>query len=332
MKRPKVYLAGKIAKNGWRNEIVPEPGPDWYDGGPDEPWGRRGIGRRAKGIWPIRVGTEYDITGPFFVRDDHGCTHGQSSHANGGGCVGDFGGRAFGGSQSTKSELIRASVRIACLHAIQQSDFVYAWVDDPTAHGTFAEIGYAIGAGIPVHVATPRCQGEGERACGCGHCWECERDTANCCPYHGDMWFPTGMAEWGWYADNPVQGFRAALGKWREGKREFDSEVERLFWEAHESLGRPIPDLDNQWDIKANGKQYRLDFYSPARRAAIEVDGLAHHNGQASFISDRNRQRDLEIEGVRFLRFAAKEVMVDAQACVRQAAAWSEQLTRFRVS
>lgn len=103
----------------------------------------------------------------------------------------------------------------------------------------------------------------------------------------------------------------------------FDSEVERQFWDAHTALGRPIPDLVPQYEVTANGKNYRLDFYSPSRRKAIEVDGLAFHNGQESFIRDRNRQRDLEMSGTGVLRFAAKEVMNDAAACVRQAAQWA---------
>ena len=80
-----------------------------------------------------------------------------------------------------------------------------------------------------------------------------------------------------------------------------------------------IHDLEPQVKISAGGKNYRLDFYSPSRQFAIEVDGLRWHNGD-SFIKDQHRQRDLENAGIRFHRYAAKEVMNDAQDCYRQAA------------
>lgn len=37
----------------------------------------------------------------------------------------------------------------------------------------------------------------------------------------------------------------------------------------------------------------RPDFGDPWRRIAVEVGGLAHHNGQDSFVKDQQRQRDL---------------------------------------
>jgi very-short-patch-repair endonuclease len=65
---------------------------------------------------------------------------------------------------------------------------------------------------------------------------------------------------------------------------------------------------------------YRLDFAIPDKRFGIEVDGLAYHNGQESFIKDRKRQRQLEHDGWRIIRFAAKEVMEDAHGCIVEAA------------
>jgi very-short-patch-repair endonuclease len=100
------------------------------------------------------------------------------------------------------------------------------------------------------------------------------------------------------------------------------NEVEQMFWEAHIRLGRKMADLVPQYEVKVNGKEYRLDFYSPSKKCAIEVDGLKWHNGQASFVKDRSRQRDLEMSGIRVLRFAAKEVMNSPESCVRQAAEW----------
>jgi nucleoside 2-deoxyribosyltransferase len=42
-----------------------------------------------------------------------------------------------------------------CLSAVDRSDLVYAWVDEPTAYATFYELGYARGIGIPTVIAYP---------------------------------------------------------------------------------------------------------------------------------------------------------------------------------
>jgi very-short-patch-repair endonuclease len=105
---------------------------------------------------------------------------------------------------------------------------------------------------------------------------------------------------------------------------ECESPPEQMFWDSINDVGcielaYAVP----QFKLETEAGRYRLDFAIPDRRLAIEVDGLAFHNGQDSFIRDRNRQRDLEMSGWRVLRFAAKEVMNDAKACVRQAASWA---------
>jgi len=96
-----------------------------------------------------------------------------------------------------------------------------------------------------------------------------------------------------------------------------------VFSEGEHFVPDSLRGIVAQRPVTANGHSYRLDFALPDAERAIEIDGLAYHNGQESFIRDRNRQRDLEMEGWRVLRFAAKEVMQDAKACVRQAAKWA---------
>ena len=55
---------------------------------------------------------------------------------------------------------------------------------------------------------------------------------------------------------------------------------------------------------------YTLDFYCPAAKLAIEVDGFAHDTGDRP---QRDERRDewLALQGVRVLRVAAKEVLAD---------------------
>jgi very-short-patch-repair endonuclease len=97
----------------------------------------------------------------------------------------------------------------------------------------------------------------------------------------------------------------------------FDSPPEREFWDAYEAT-RPaaLDGLVSQHKVPP----YRLDFAVPDKKFGIEVDGLAYHNGQESFIADRRRQRSLERQGWRIVRFAAKEVTEDPHGCVQQAA------------
>jgi very-short-patch-repair endonuclease len=299
----KVYLAGKIAKNDWRSNYVPStPIESWTDKWPEVDCGR------------------FIVTGPFFVGCDHGCTHGDEMHAMASrtGCMS----QAADGVDS-----IRYQTTEKCFAAIRRSDAVFAWLDDYTAFGTLVEIGYAVAHEKAIIIGHPPCRnhcdenGMWDRAAGHG-AWE----PCDCIP-RGDMWFASSVAA----VRIPALSAVEALNTWldrielahRRTNPKFDSEVERLFWEAHMYAGRPIGDLTPQYETTANGRNYRLDFYSPSRKRAIEVDGLAYHNGQDSFIRDRNRQRDLEMAGVRVLRFAAKEVMRDAADCVRQAAQWA---------
>lgn len=278
--KPRVYLAGKIAKNDWRSDI-----------------------RRARlfedEVFPFPAIESEDglavITGPFFISCDHGCTHGKSTHAFQGGCADYF-------------ENPRAAAARACWIALKGSDLIYAWLDCSTAYGTIIEIGYAVGAGKKVIVATPTCTRDSFTA----------SDEKPCtCPRHGDTWFATYFPSVEHrYADDAVSGYRKAIADWYADHVTFDSPVEKQFWDVAQLLA--LHELNGLTPQHQVGK-YRIDFAIPQKKFGIEVDGLAYHNGQDSFIADRRRQRDLEAQGWRIIRFAAKEVMDDATTCVKQA-------------
>ena len=51
-----------------------------------------------------------------------------------------------------------------------------------------------------------------------------------------------------------------------------------------------------------------LDFYCPALRLAIEVDGASHDSPQAK-ARDSTRQREIEKHGICFLRFTDEQVL-----------------------
>jgi very-short-patch-repair endonuclease len=55
---------------------------------------------------------------------------------------------------------------------------------------------------------------------------------------------------------------------------------------------------------------YILDFFCPACRIVIEVDG-ADHLAPAGLAADAERTRDLEAQGLRVLRFDDAEVLTE---------------------
>jgi very-short-patch-repair endonuclease len=103
----------------------------------------------------------------------------------------------------------------------------------------------------------------------------------------------------------------------------FDSPVEEVFWEAYrKSLPSALSGLVAQHEFG----RYRLDFAIPKKKIGIELDGFRYHSSQEAIIKDRQRQRELEQQGWRIVRFAAKEVFDDPKGCVKQAARWAESL------
>lgn len=327
-----IYLAGKITAHGWRDDIV---NPCWVEESSSD------LGDNGSGInfadtdvvsmpaaWTLRTSEHYDITGPFFVRCDHSCTHGESTHATAGGCI------------QNHRAVMRYEVRRLCLDAIERSDVLFVWLDDATAYGTIAEIAWAHRAEKHIVLAVPPCPTKNVYGWGIvgGHSMEITCD----CIIHGEQWFVAGMANHIIQAADATTAWNQWMGPKIEHRletikacqqlellleqREGQNEVELMFWNAHIIYGRArIHDLEPQYKISAGGTNYRLDFYSPSRKFAIEVDGLRWHNGD-SFIKDRNRQRDLENAGIRFHRYAAKEVMNDALDCYRQAVERAENV------
>lgn len=96
-----------------------------------------------------------------------------------------------------------------------------------------------------------------------------------------------------------------------------ESHIERLFSIA---LGELRCMFIPQHKVQTkDGSRYRLDFAIPSRRIAVELDGHAHHSTIEQFVNDRQRQRKLEADGWRIIRFAGREVVEDATRCVAEA-------------
>lgn len=128
--RPRVYLAGKIARNDWRHELVP------------------GLDGAYLGQ-PIDCG-QFIFCGPYFASCGHGCAHGAETHGLADRC----------GTRQTAPP--RWSVPSLCCYWLHQADLVFAWIDDPTCFGTLTELGWAQMLGKSVFVGFSNAQLRGQ--------------------------------------------------------------------------------------------------------------------------------------------------------------------------
>jgi very-short-patch-repair endonuclease len=96
-----------------------------------------------------------------------------------------------------------------------------------------------------------------------------------------------------------------------------ESPVEAAFWSAAyfelSKLGRLTP------QIKVGS--YRLDFGLEARalKLAIEIDGHDFHSTKEQKAADYQRDRYLQSQGWRVIRFSGSEVYQDASKCALEA-------------
>lgn len=116
------------------------------------------------------------------------------------------------------------------------------------------------------------------------------------------------------FIESELGGDLAAVAKYLSHTDSIESEAERSLWLAYLKSPHTMRtvDLVPQHQVQ----RYRLDFADIGRKVAIEVDGLAYHNGQDSFIHDQHRQRDLQRLGWFVIRFAAKEALTHPESCL----------------
>ncbi|MFF5537802.1 DUF559 domain-containing protein [Streptomyces cinerochromogenes] len=302
---PSIYLAGKIGPGDWRYDLIGyrlRGAWEVDDHHPSEPWPvlKRGV-----------LGF-FDYVGPYFVSDDHGCGHGPNTH----GCGNDGAVPCFTYENLPK----RNQVRELCLSAIDTADIVFAWLDDLTAYGTLVEIGYAKGRGKTIVIAAP----ETPQTFG----WLSEAnevgigiaDSAT-----NDLWFAFSCASSTIAAATPLEALKEVVRL----SPDLESPIEQAFWGAYvQQMPRELNGLRAQHPVF--GGRYRIDFALPKQKIGIELDGYAWHSSPEAFTRDRARQRELELDGWRIVRFSGSEIIKDADDCVRQAAAFAASIERDR--
>jgi very-short-patch-repair endonuclease len=88
---------------------------------------------------------------------------------------------------------------------------------------------------------------------------------------------------------------------------------ERILWRAL----RELPTDGTHFRRQAPIGPYIVDFFCPAKRLIIELDG-GHHNEDETAHRDRERQEWLENEGYRVVRFWNSEVTADLEAVLER--------------
>src|SRR4029453_8444391 len=88
---------------------------------------------------------------------------------------------------------------------------------------------------------------------------------------------------------------------------------ERILWRALKEL----PIEGTHFRRQAPIGRYVVDFFCPAKRLIIELDG-GHHNDDATAARDSERQAWLEREGYRVIRFWNSDVTGDLDAVLER--------------
>jgi len=94
------------------------------------------------------------------------------------------------------------------------------------------------------------------------------------------------------------------------GLRNQPTQAERILW--------------GYLKTKPNGYKFRrqhpaanyiLDFYCHALKLAIEADGSIH-NEKDIIASDIERQKNIEVQGIQFIRFTNKEIILNLETVI----------------
>ncbi|WOH81257.1 endonuclease domain-containing protein [Bradyrhizobium sp. BEA-2-5] len=88
---------------------------------------------------------------------------------------------------------------------------------------------------------------------------------------------------------------------------------ERILWRGL----RELPTDGTHFRRQAAIGPYVVDFFCPAKRMIIELDG-GHHNDDDTALRDRERQQWLENEGYRVIRFWNSEITADLSAVLER--------------
>lgn len=129
---------------------------------------------------------------------------------------------------------------------------------------------------------------------------------------HGtyDAWWASLQREFGSLLVGKLAAARPEdLAKFADNRLASDSPAEAHFWEC-------IRDKVHGIEPQVSVGPYWIDFGFPRQRVGIEIDGHDYHSSREQRTADAKRQRYLERQGWRIIRFTASETAADVQQCV----------------
>nr|WP_286670577.1 endonuclease domain-containing protein [Fodinibius salsisoli] len=122
-------------------------------------------------------------------------------------------------------------------------------------------------------------------------------------------------------AKNKIIPYEPKLKTLARNLRKNMTHAEVLLWQKIRNKS-----LDYQFHRQIPMLKYIVDFYCHELMLAIEVDGKVHEHPKVS-VSDLDRQQELEIYGVQFLRFENEEIKQDIDSVVSIIENWIKQNT-----
>ena len=130
----------------------------------------------------------------------------------------------------------------------------------------------------------------------------------------GDAWHRPVRAGWGDLSPSEMHMISTSIRRPAAKRlRANTTPHERTLWRALKEL----PTDGTHFRRQAPIGPYVVDFFCPARRLIIELDG-GHHNDDETARRDRERQLWLEQQGYRVVRFWNSEISGDLTAVLEQ--------------
>ena len=303
--RIKVYLAGKIAPNDWRADIVGAGNLRGADS------------RNGWGACQFDFGENEVYVGPFFTACDHCCGHGPGTHGaiqpgEPFTCWGKGSERvdelqeemSVGAEESPSIAEWRRSLFRECVFSIHSADFVFAWLATDDCHGTLFELGVAFGKSKPVYIGVPTGSPPGE------------------------TWFAKVSAKV-ITAATAGSAYAVAIRMHKATKAVAElceSPIERLLLAALVAEHFPVfcgdqwrsADLALELKPQFGVSRYRMDFAITGKSVliGIECDGHEYHEKTKQQAQrDKSRDRILTAAGWRLLRFTGSEINKRPDLC-----------------
>jgi hypothetical protein len=101
---------------------------------------------------------------------------------------------------------------------------------------------------------------------------------------------------------------RSILAEHYIGSTLTESELEEAMLRLSRAVGLPRPEVNKWLDLGDGEGLVRADFYWPAQRLVVEVDGRKYHGTRQRFESDRRRDQRMMVAGLRCIRTTDKQI------------------------